>query len=208
LGKYGVDAARPYVLFVGRITRQKGVTHLVEAIQYLPPGTQVVLCAGAPDTPEIAAEMREKVEAARTLNPHIVWIEKMVTKQEAIQLYSHARVFCCPSVYEPFGIINLEAMACHAPVVASATGGILEVVVDGETGYLVPFAPDATTGFPVDPRQFARDLAAKISLLLADPERCRKFGEAGRQRVEENFAWSAIADQTIALYRQLIDRAK
>lgn len=207
LAKYGVDATLPYVLFVGRITRQKGVTHLVEAIRYLPPNTQVVLCAGAPDTPEIAAEMREKVEAARLVNPHIVWIEKMVTKAEAIQLYSHARVFCCPSVYEPFGIINLEAMACHAPVVASATGGILEVVVDGETGYLVPFAPDAATGFPADPKQFARDLAAKISELLANPEKCKHFGEAGRRRVEEKFAWSAIADQTIALYRELIDRS-
>jgi starch synthase len=204
LTKYGVDATRPYVLFVGRITRQKGVTHLVEAIQYLPPNTQVVLCAGAPDTPEIAAEMRAKVEQARAINPHIVWIEKMVTKQEAIQLYSHARVFCCPSVYEPFGIINLEAMACRAPVVASATGGILEVVVDGETGYLVPFAPDAETGFPAEPKQFARDLAARISDLLADQEKCRRFGEAGRKRVEENFAWSAIAEQTIALYRKLI----
>jgi starch synthase len=206
LEKYGVDATRPYVLFVGRITRQKGVTHLVEATQYLPPNTQIVLCAGAPDTPEIAAEMRAKVEQARAVNPHIVWIEKMVTKQEAIQLYSHARVFCCPSVYEPFGIINLEAMACHAAVVASATGGILEVVVDGETGYLVPFDPDAVTGFPVNAKQFARDLAARISDLLADPEKCRRFGEAGRKRVEENFAWSAIAEQTIALYRKLIDQ--
>jgi len=204
LSKYGVDPARPYVLFVGRITRQKGVTHLVEAIRYLPSNTQVVLCAGAPDTPEIAAEMRQKVEEARALNPHVVWIEKMVTKPEVIQLYSHARVFCCPSVYEPFGIINLEAMACHAPVVASATGGILEVVVDSETGTLVPFDPDPSTGFPSNPDRFARDLAAKISELLADPEKCRRFGEAGRRRVEEKFAWSAIADQTIALYRRLI----
>ena len=116
LTKYGVDSSKPYVLFVGRITRQKGVTHLVEAIQYLPAGTQVVLCAGAPDTPEIAAEMRQKVEEAKVFNPHVVWIEKMVTKPEAIELYSHASVFCCPSVYEPFGIINLEAMACRAPV--------------------------------------------------------------------------------------------
>ena len=131
---YGVDATKPYVLFVGRITRQKGVTHLVEAIQYLPAGTQVVLCAGAPDTPEIAAEMREKVAEARAAGGNIVWIEKMVTKAEAIQLYSHCAVFCCPSVYEPFGIINLEAMACRAPVVASATGGILEVVVEGRDG--------------------------------------------------------------------------
>jgi len=204
LAKYGVDPARPYVLFVGRITRQKGVTHLVDAIRYLPANTQVVLCAGAPDTAEIAAEMREKVEQVSRTNPQIVWIEKMVTRPEMIQLYSHARIFCCPSVYEPFGIINLEAMACHAPVVASATGGILEVVVDGETGYLVPFTADETTGFPAKPDQFARDLAAKISELLADPEKCRRFGEAGRRRVEEKFSWSKIAEQTIELYRELL----
>jgi starch synthase len=204
LVKYGVDPTLPYVLFVGRITRQKGVTHLVEAIRYLPPNTQVVLCAGAPDTPEIAAEMREKVEQARALNPKVVWIEKMVTKPEVIQLYSNARVFCCPSVYEPFGIINLEAMACRAPVVASATGGILEVVVDGVTGYLVPFDQDPVTTFPSNPDKFARDLAEKISSLLADPEKGKRFGEAGRKRVEETFAWSAIADQTIQLYRQLM----
>lgn len=208
LVKYGVDPGVPYVLFVGRITRQKGVTHLVEAIQYLPAGTQVVLCAGAPDTPEIAAEMREKVEAARKLNPRVVWIEKMVTKPEAIELYSNASVFCCPSVYEPFGIINLEAMACRAPVVASATGGILEVVEDGETGYLVPFEQDPVTTFPSQPEKFARDLAAKISELLADPAKARRFGEAGRKRVEETFAWSAIAEQTIALYRGLIESRK
>src|SRR3984885_1997946 len=204
LTKYGVDPALPYVLFVGRITRQKGVTHLVQAIRYLPPGTQVVLCAGAPDTPEIASEMREKVEEARALNSKVVWIEKMVTKPEAIQLYSNASVFCCPSVYEPFGIINLEAMACRAPVVASATGGILEVVVDGVTGYLVPFEQDPLTSFPLHPAEFSRALAAKVSDLLADPEKAKGFGEAGRKRVEETFAWSAIADQTIELYRRLI----
>jgi len=208
LVKYGVDPALPYVLFVGRITRQKGVTHLVEAIQYLPPGTQVVLCAGAPDTPEIAAEMRQKVEEARQVNPNVVWIEKMVTKLEAIELYSNCSVFCCPSVYEPFGIINLEAMACRAPVVASATGGILEVVVDGVTGYLVPFEQDPVTTFPSNPDRFARDLAEKISALLADPERAKRFGLAGRKRVEETFAWTAIADQTIELYRELIRHAK
>jgi starch synthase len=202
--KYGVDPSLPYVLFVGRITRQKGVTHLVEAIRYLPRDTQVVLCAGAPDTPEIAAEMRKKVEEARALNPNVVWIEKMVTKPEVIQLYSNASVFCCPSVYEPFGIINLEAMACRAPVVASATGGILEVVVDGVTGYLVPFDQDPATTFPSNPDKFARDLAEKISDLLADPEKAKRFGVAGRKRVEETFAWSAIADQTIELYRQLM----
>ncbi len=208
LTKYGVNPAQPYVLFVGRITRQKGVTHLVDAIRYLPPNTQVVLCAGAPDTPEIAAEMLAKVEEARKLNPNILWIEKMVTKPEAIQLYSHATVFCCPSVYEPFGIINLEAMACRAPVVASATGGIKEVVVDGETGYLVPFEQDPATSFPIHPDQFARDLGDKLSSLLGDRNKCRRFGEAGRRRAEQIFSWTAIAAQTADLYRDLIAARK
>lgn len=238
LDEYGVDKSKPYVLFVGRITRQKGVTHMVDAVRYLPPGTQVVLCAGAPDTPEIATEMREKVEALRKETPgshrvddeaphsqvtktgghafatgdpsgrghNIVWIEQMVTKQEAIQLYSNCTVFCCPSVYEPFGIINLEAMACGAPVVASATGGILEVVVEGETGHLVPFDADPTTGFPSNPDKFARDLAAKIRSLMADPEQCKRFGAAGRKRVEEKFGWPAIAKQTVELYRSLLSK--
>jgi starch synthase len=236
LKKYGVDPSLPYVLFVGRITRQKGVTHLVDAIKYLPQGTQVVLCAGAPDTPEIAAEMRAKVEAARQMTPlsqrarvenftppgvepaghsiatgdplgvghNIVWIEQMVTKQEAIQLYSHCAVFCCPSVYEPFGIINLEAMACRAPVVASATGGILEVVVDGQTGCLVSFAADPATSFPTEPEQFSKDLATRITELLDDPNKAKAMGEAGRKRAEEHFSWTAIAAQTIDLYRSLI----
>ena len=208
LVKYGVDPARPYVLFVGRITRQKGVTYLVEAIRYLPVGTQVVLCAGAPDTPEIAAEMNAKVEIALKQNPNIMWIDKMVTKSEAIQLYSNCAVFCCPSVYEPFGIINLEAMACRAPVVASAVGGILEVVVEGETGYLVPFEADAVTSFPLDAVKFEKDLAAKIADLLADPDRAKKMGAMGRKRVEEKFAWEAIADQTIALYKSLLAEKK
>jgi starch synthase len=206
LNSYGVDLAVPYVLFLGRITRQKGVTYLLDAIRYLPRDTQVVLCAGAPDTPEIATEMRQKVENARRHHPHIIWIEKMVTKREAIELYSHARVFCCPSVYEPFGIINLEAMACSAPVVASATGGIKEVVVDGETGYLIPFEQDPVTSFPINPKKFSRDLAAGINRLLEDPERCSRFGDAGRRRVENNFSWGAIAQQTIRLYEQLIQQ--
>ena len=206
LTDYGGNPAVPYVLFVGRITRQKGVTHLVDAIRYLPRETQVVLCAGAPDTPEIAAELRQKIEDARRDHPFIVWIERMLTKRETIQLYSHARVFCCPSVYEPFGIINLEAMSCRVPVVASATGGIREVVVDGETGYLVPFSQDPVTGFPVDPEKFAKDLASGINRLLEDPETCRRFGDAGRRRVEETFSWTAVAKQTIRLYQEVIEQ--
>jgi starch synthase len=204
LKEYGVNPAIPYVLFVGRITRQKGVTHLVDAIRYLPPDVQVVLCAGAPDTPEISAELQRKVAEARAFNPRVIWIDKMLSKPEAIQLYSHATVFCCPSVYEPFGIINLEAMACEAAVVASATGGIKEVVVDGVTGYLVPFDQDPVTSFPKDPEKFARDLAAKLNELLADPEKCKRFGLAGRKRAEEKFSWTSIANQTIDLYRALI----
>lgn len=237
LTKYGVNLTKPYVLFVGRITRQKGVTHLVDAVRFLPPGTQVVLCAGAPDTEEIAAEMRAKVETLRKETPgsqhakvehhsadgghslstgdptgtghNIVWIEQMVTKQEAIQLYSHCAVFCCPSVYEPFGIINLEAMACRAPVVASAVGGILEVVVppggtQPETGLHVSFEPDPATTFPRNPDQFARDLAKAIVTLLNDPARAKAMGEAGRRRVEATFSWQAIATQTIALYETLL----
>jgi len=204
LVKYGVDASLPYVFFVGRITRQKGVMHLVDAAKYLPPGTQVVLCAGAPDTPEIAAEMRVGVDAAKAAGANIRWIEQMVTKAEAIELYSNCRVFCCPSVYEPFGIINLEAMACGAPVVASAVGGILEVVVDGETGRLVPFDADPVTGFPLDGDKFSRALAARLTELLADPALCEKFGAAGRKRVEKMFAWEAIAKQTVELYRGLV----
>jgi alpha-maltose-1-phosphate synthase len=206
--EYGVDPAVPYVLFVGRITRQKGVTHLVDAIRYLPPTTQVVLCAGAPDTPEISAELQRKVTEARGFNPRVIWIDKMLSKQDAIQFYSHATVFCCPSVYEPFGIINLEAMACKAAVVASAVGGIKEVVVNGETGLLVPFDQDQTTSFPLDPDRFARDLAAALNSLLADPAKCRRFGEAGRKRAEEKFSWTSIANQTIDLYQTLIEARK
>jgi starch synthase len=208
LKNHGVDPAVPYVLFVGRITRQKGVTHLVDAIRYLPPNIQVVLCAGAPDTPEIAQELQLKVQEARGYNPRVIWIDKMLSKQEAIQFYSHATVFCCPSVYEPFGIINLEAMACQAAVVASSTGGIKEVVVNGETGYLVPFDQDPVTSFPRDPEKFSRDLAEKLNDLLGDPAKCRRFGQAGRKRAEEKFSWTSIADQTIALYRGLIESKK
>ena len=232
LTKYGVDHAKPYVLFVGRITRQKGVTHLVDAVRFLAPGTQVVLCAGAPDTPEMEQEMRAKIESLRRETPgskragheqvtreggraiatgdptgtghNVVWIEQMVTKEEAIQLYSHCAVFCCPSVYEPFGIINLEAMACGAPVVASAVGGILEVVVDGVTGRLVPFDPDPVTGFPLDADRFARDLAARLAELMANPSLGAQFGAAGRKRVEQTFAWKSIAAQTVELYRALL----
>lgn len=207
LTAWGVDPQRPFVLFVGRITRQKGVTHLVDAIRYLPTDTQVVLCAGAPDTPEIADEMRQKVAEVLATHPRVIWIEKMLSRPEVIQFYSHAAVFCCPSVYEPFGIINLEAMACETAVVASATGGIKEVVVEGETGFLVPFDADPVTAMPLHPGQFARDLATGIQKLLDSPELQHRMGQAGRRRVEAIFSWEAIASQTIDLYRSLLPSA-
>jgi len=207
LRSLGVDPERPYVLFVGRITRQKGIIHLVRAIRYLNPGFQVVLCAGAPDTPEIAAEMNAAISSAREHHDSIVWIEKMVTRPEAIILYSGASVFVCPSIYEPFGIINLEAMACGTPVVASEVGGIKEVVVDGETGFLVPLEQMKESPFEAtDPAAFALDLASKINLLMADPELASRMGAAGRKRAEEFFGWDAIAGKTQRLYAKLLQR--
>ena len=204
LKKYGVDPAVPYVLFVGRITRQKGIVHLVNAIKYMDAGYQVVLCAGAPDTKEIAVEMRSAVDAARKNRPNVIWIDEMVDKQAVYELYSHAAVFCCPSIYEPFGIINLEAMACETAVVASAVGGIKEVVVHGETGFLVPLAQMQESPFePVNPDQFSKDLAARINELMANPELRTKFGKAGRARVIEKFSWAEIARQTKALYESI-----
>ncbi len=202
LVQYGVDPNVPYVLFVGRITRQKGIVHLVNAIRYLDPAIQVVLCAGAPDTPEIAAEMKAAVEAVH--RPGVVWIQEMVSKPAVRQLYSHAAVFCCPSIYEPFGIINLEAMACETAVVASAVGGIKEVVVHGETGYLVPLEQMSESPFEaVCPDRYARDLAARVNELMADPALRERMGKAGRRRAEETFSWAAIARQTALLYKQL-----
>jgi glycogen synthase len=205
LEKYGVDPRRPYVLFVGRITRQKGIVHLARAIQYMDPGFQIVLCAGAPDTAEIAAEMKDAVGAAQAKREGVIWIEQMVTNPEKIELYSHAAVFCCPSVYEPFGIINLEAMACETAVVASAVGGIKEVVVEGETGHLVPIEQMKESPFEAtNPDKYARDLAARINELMADPARREAYGKAGRKRAEAVFSWSSIARQVEALYAQLL----
>jgi len=204
LERYGIDPAVPYVLFVGRVTRQKGIVHLVRAIRHLDPRVQVVLAAGAPDTKEIAAEMEAAVADARRAHPRIVWIAEMVDKPGVRQLYSHAAVFCCPSVYEPFGIINLEAMACETAVVASAVGGIPEVVVDGETGLLVPFEPAGGGSFePRDPEAFERGLADGIMTLMRDPERRGGMARAGRARAVERFSWSSIAAQTVELYRSL-----
>ena len=205
LEQFDVALDRPYALFVGRITRQKGIMHLVRAIRHLPTETEVVLAAGAPDTKEIAAEMASAVEEVRATHPHITWIAEMVDKPSIRQLYSHAVVFVCPSVYEPFGIINLEAMACETAVVASAVGGIPEVVVPGETGLLVPFESAGGTSFePRDPERFERDLAAAIAELMADPAKREAMGRAGRKRAVEHFGWDAIARRTVDLYRTLV----
>ncbi len=207
LDRFAIDRDVPYVLFVGRVTRQKGIVHLVRAIRHLDPGVQVVLAAGAPDTQEIAAEMEAAVAEARTAHRRIVWIAEMVDKPAIRQLYSHAAVFCCPSIFEPFGIINLEAMACRTAVVASAVGGIPEVVVDGETGLLVPFESAGGTSFePRDAARFERDLAAAIMELIRDPERREGMARAGRQRAVDHFSWTSIAEQTVALYRALAPR--
>ncbi|MEW6582893.1 MAG: glycogen synthase [Actinomycetota bacterium] len=205
LERHGIDPARPVVAFVGRITHQKGLTHLLDAAPAIDPAAQLVLCAGAPDTPEIAAEISAKVADVRARRGNVVWIEEMLARRDVIQVLSHADVFVCPSVYEPLGIVNLEAMACGTAVVASAVGGIPEVVVDGETGTLVPFeaAPDGE-GTPVDPAGFAAGLADAVNALLADPGRATAFGAAGRRRAVERFGWRAIAEETHALYGRLL----
>jgi starch synthase len=196
LERYGVDPGVPYVLFVGRITRQKGLTHLLDAASALDPRAQLVLAAGAADTDELAREIETKVDRLRAGRGNVVWIEKMLERSEVIQLLSHAAVFVCPSIYEPLGIVNLEAMACGAAVVASDVGGIPEVVVDGETGLLVHYDS-------ADPDGFAAGLAERLNELLADPERARTMGDAGRRRAVEEFSWARIAEQTLALYRML-----
>ena len=206
LKRHGVDPSRPYVLFVGRITRQKGIIHLVDAIEYLDPGIQVVLLAGAPDTEMIAREMEERIARARLKRSEITWIDQMLPRNETIQFYSHATVFCCPSVYEPFGIINLEAMACETAVVASRVGGIPEVVVPEETGILVDCELERGTFVPRDPEGFARGLAAGINRIVGDPALARRMGEAGRRRAEEQFSWRAIAQKTVSLYEALLER--
>lgn len=205
LEAYGIDQSKPYVLFVGRITRQKGIIHLVNAIKYIDPHTQIVLCAGAPDTPDIAKEMEDSVAEVKKTRKNVIWIEKMLEKKEVIQLYSHADVFCCPSIYEPFGIINIEAMACETAVVASAVGGIKEVVVNGETGILVPLEQQTEAPFePVNPDKFSRDLANGINTLIKNKEMRESMAKKGRNRVEDYFDWTAIAKQVEGLYKSLL----
>jgi starch synthase len=205
LERYGIDPVTPTVMFLGRVTRQKGLTHLVDAIPRIAPGAQIVLCAGEPDTAEFGAELRDRVGRLQQDRGGVFWIREMLARPDVVQLLSHADVFVCPSVYEPFGIINLEAMACGLPVVASATGGIPEIVVDGETGYLVPFkAGGDAFGSPRDPMRFAGDLAERVNDLLDHPDRASAFGEAGRGRVLEHFSWRTVAERTVALYGELL----
>jgi alpha-maltose-1-phosphate synthase len=205
VARIGMEPDRPSVVYVGRITRQKGLPYLLRAARELPPRVQLVLLAGAPDTPEIAAEVEELVAGLRRGRERVLWIPAMLPKREVIQVLSHATVFVCPSIYEPMGIVNLEAMACATAVVATATGGIPEVVVDRVTGRLVPIDQESDgTGTPRQPERFVADLAAALNDLLADPQRAAAMGEAGRQRAVEVFSWETVAGRTMAVYRSII----
>jgi starch synthase len=205
LQRYGIDPNRPSVVFVGRVTRQKGLPYLLRAGRSLLPDAQLVLCAGAPDTPEIAAEVESLVAMLREERHGVVWISEMLPKTGIAQILSHTTVFVCPSIYEPMGIVNLEAMACQTAVVATATGGIPEVVDDEITGLLVPVeqATDGT-GTPADPERFVADLAAAVNTLLADPSLAARMGEAGRARAVDVFSWTEIARETLKLYTKLL----
>ncbi|WP_431865232.1 glycogen synthase [Microbacterium paraoxydans] len=204
LSSIGMDPDRPSVVFVGRITRQKGLPYLLQAARLLPPEVQLILCAGAPDTPEIMAEVQEGVRLLQQTREGVVWIERMLPRDELSAILAAATSFVCPSVYEPLGIVNLEAMACGAAVVGTATGGIPEVVDDGVTGRLVPIEQvQDGTGTPTDPDRFIADLAAVLTEVATDPARAREYGEAGRERARAKFSWGAIADETRALYAEL-----
>jgi starch synthase len=196
LERFGLRLDQPIVLFVGRITRQKGVAHLVAAAKDFAPGVQLALCAGSPDTPELAAEITAGVAELQASRDGVVWIQQMLPRPELLQLLTAADIFICPSIYEPQGIVNLEAMACETAVVASRVGGIPDVVVEGETGLLVDYA--------ADPREFEAGLATAVNSLIGDPARIRAMGLAGRARAVGEYGWAAIADRTVALYRSLI----
>lgn len=204
LASQGIDPSRPSVVFVGRITRQKGLPYLLRAAELLPPEVQLILCAGAPDTPQIMAEVQELVRGLQATRDGVVWIEKLLPRDELCAILTSATTFVCPSVYEPLGIVNLEAMACGAAVVGTATGGIPEVVVDGVTGRLVPIEQvQDGTGTPVDPEQFVSDLARVLTEVVTDADTARAYGEAGRQRAIDDFSWAAIAKETAALYAEV-----
>jgi starch synthase len=207
IDRLGMDLTRPSVVFVGRITRQKGLPYLMRACHDLPEQTQIVLLAGAPDTKEIAAEVEGlAIQLRGARDPQgVIWVQEMLPKHEVVQVLTHATVFVCPSIYEPMGIVNLEAMACETAVVATATGGIPEVVADGETGLLVPIEQLSDgTGTPVDPDRFVADFAAAMSALIADPSRAKEMGLAGRERAVTKFSWSTIAEDTMKVYRSVL----
>ncbi len=206
LKKYGIDPEKPFILFVGRITRQKGIVHLVNAIKYIEEDIQILLCAGMPDTKEIEIEMKNAVDLAKEESSHkIIWVPEMLPKPDIIKLYSMATLFICPSIYEPFGIINLEAMACKTPVIASAVGGIPEIIESGKTGTLVPLEFSNTNDFSLkDPELFERDLSKAINSNLKHPQKIEKMGENARLRVEEVFSWKSIAEKTIRFYEKVV----
>lgn len=201
----GIDPDRPSVVFVGRITRQKGLTYLIKAASQLPADVQLVLCAGAPDTPALLAEVRSAVQKLQDARGGVVWIDQLLPREKLCAVLTSATTFVCPSVYEPLGIVNLEAMACGAAVVGTATGGIPEVVDDGVTGRLVPIeqATDGT-GTPLDPARFVEDLAQALLAVVEDPEEAARMGEAGRRRAEQEFGWDRIARRTEEIYRSLV----
>nr|WP_225751141.1 glycogen synthase [Pseudoclavibacter sp. Marseille-Q3772] len=201
----GVDSDATTVIFVGRITRQKGLPYLLRAVRELPADVQIVLCAGAPDTAEIEREVRDLVSTLQAEREAVHWISEHLPREQIMALLTAADVFVCPSIYEPLGIVNLEAMSCGTAVVGSGTGGIPEVVQDGVTGRIVPIEQvEDGTGTPIDPDKYVADLAATLNEVLADPDTARKYGAAGRERVEREFTWAQIADQTIALYQQVL----
>jgi starch synthase len=205
VARLGIDTSRPSVVFVGRITRQKGLPYFLRAVELLPPEVQVVLCAGAPDTPQIMAEVTALVEQLRTKRTGVVWIEQMLPRDELIAVLMHGTVFACPSVYEPLGIVNLEAMAVGLPVVGTATGGIPEVIDDGVTGRLVPIDQlQDGTGTPVDPDRFVHDLAEALTDVVGNEARTAQWGLASRRRVEDHFTWEAIAERTLEVYRSAL----
>jgi starch synthase len=201
----GVDPDRPSVVFVGRITRQKGLPLFLRACAALPPDVQIVLCAGAPDTPEIEAEVEALAGSLAADRTGVVWIREMLPRRDVVTLLTAATVFACPSIYEPLGIVNLEAMACETAVVATATGGIPEVVVDGETGLLVPIEQaDDGTGTPLDPDAYVAAFAEALTAVVSDPARAAVMGHAGRQRAIDAFSWASIADRTVAIYAEVV----
>ena len=208
LARYGIDPEVPYVLLVSRITRQKGISHFLRMAGLLDTPAQVVLCAGVADTEALQRETADRVEALRSAIPgRVVWVEESIPPEDLPVLYSHAAVFVCPSVYEPFGIINLEAMACGTPVVASAVGGIPEAVAHGETGLLVPFEPAVpSSSEPREPERFARDLASAVEGLLQNPSKRAVLSEQARRRVEDHFSWPVVAAETVAFYRRVAER--